>query len=341
MKRISYLDVLRTIATYFVIALHCISAHIVRADIFGTRVWWGCDIINAFARIGVPTFLMISGFLVLSDPRTLNVKFFYKRRFTRILVPFIVWDIIYYISNTLQLGSSFSVYEFFSQLLTEGSKYHLWYIYEIIMLYLFAPFLKRIVDAASVKAQWLLLLLITLPTAILPFLNLIQTVFLPWSIYIHPFEPIIDGYAGFFLAGYILGNMKSTPKLLPVISLVAGLAISIVGNYKASSESAVALLFNSGFGLTQYLTSCGFFVIIRNLYRNPGRVREAVGNVAGKIAPVTFGIYFAHVMVLEYLCDTGLASGVNIVRCFLVTSAVTTVGALIVYRIKPLRKILF
>ena len=72
-SRRGYLDVLRCLAIFLVIALHCTAGQIVRPELFGTRTWLACDIVNGFARMGVPLFFMISGFLLLSCSGTSSI----------------------------------------------------------------------------------------------------------------------------------------------------------------------------------------------------------------------------------------------------------------------------
>ena len=76
----------------------------------------------------------------------------------------------------------------------------MWFVYTMMGIYLAAPFLKRITDACTGRQLSLLLLLIIFPTSIRPLLNTVLPV------YIYLFDPILEGYLGFFLMGYLLGH---------------------------------------------------------------------------------------------------------------------------------------
>lgn len=98
-ERIFYYDFLRAFAIIAVILCHI--------DIFygdlNTPLQIICKLtINDIGRMGVPIFLMISGALLLN--RDYELSDFLKRRFTRIIYPFIFW-------MTLILGGMFCLNE--------------------------------------------------------------------------------------------------------------------------------------------------------------------------------------------------------------------------------------
>ncbi len=148
-SRYAYIDLLRCLAAFLVILLHCIAGYTGNTVLFGTRTWWACDIINSFARMGVPLFFMVSGFLLLSSEKTDCVQTFYKNRVSRLCVPFLFWDIVYYFESCVLEGRSPGLLPFLNELTRQGSKYHLWFVYQIMALYLLMPFLKKIVDGST------------------------------------------------------------------------------------------------------------------------------------------------------------------------------------------------
>ena len=99
--------------------------------------------------MGVPLFFMVSGFLLLSSEKTDCVQTFYKNRVSRLCVPFLFWDIVYYFESCVLEGRSPGLLPFLNELTRQGSKYHLWFVYQIMALYLLMPFLKKIVDGST------------------------------------------------------------------------------------------------------------------------------------------------------------------------------------------------
>lgn len=341
--KIAYLDVLRSIAIYLVIMLHCISATIVNASLYGTRTWMVCNILNSFVRMGVPIFFMISGFLTLSDERTLHLKLFYKKRLSKILVPFLVWDVIYFLTNFLFYGGTLTFKQFISELFANGSKFHLWFVYQIIALYLLAPFLKRILDNCRRREQWVLLILILLQPTLMQFLNAIQNV-----VTISPFRALIEGYAGFFVYGYMLGTCQLSKKAKwGIYGLgVIGFLLNVVGGYCSSSTQGINMIFNAGYSLTHYLTAGALFVAVKSLFHESSERgwKRKVSVLARKVAKLSFGIYLIHVFVLGRvqipLLRAAVSPACNIAVAFAATAVISTLVMAILSKIKGVRHLL-
>src|ERR1700679_1783645 len=104
-ERLSWMDNLRALATFGVIFLHVSYLLLGKFDKTpGTfKTWWAGNIYDSSVRFCVPVFLMLSGALVLGNHMPLTI--FLKRRFTRLLFPFIFWSIIYMFFN-YDYGSS-------------------------------------------------------------------------------------------------------------------------------------------------------------------------------------------------------------------------------------------
>jgi len=64
-EKLSYISVLRIIATIAVIAIHASSGYLNSTDIAGFD-WKYANLINSFTRFSVPIFVMLSGALLLT-----------------------------------------------------------------------------------------------------------------------------------------------------------------------------------------------------------------------------------------------------------------------------------
>lgn len=87
-----WLHGLRVFAIAMVVILHASGLILVEAE-FSSYDWWVGNIYNAFTRMAVPIFFMISGYLLLSKNE--GILSFYKKRFSKILLPFIIWTLFY------------------------------------------------------------------------------------------------------------------------------------------------------------------------------------------------------------------------------------------------------
>lgn len=94
MKRIVWLDVLKLIAIFMVICVHCSDPFNVSLEARSNPDYsfWG-SIYGSFLRPCVPLFVMITGTLLL--PVKLSMREFYKKRLLRIAFPFVIWSVLY------------------------------------------------------------------------------------------------------------------------------------------------------------------------------------------------------------------------------------------------------
>ena len=89
------MDVLRVLACFLVVWQHVTECYYILPGFENVSysdkaiVSW----INSLTPIEVPLFVMISGYLLL--PMNTGASEFFKRRVVRVLLPFIVWCVIY------------------------------------------------------------------------------------------------------------------------------------------------------------------------------------------------------------------------------------------------------
>ncbi|HHV60670.1 MAG TPA: acyltransferase family protein [Clostridiaceae bacterium] len=90
--RIKALDYIRVIATLAVIAIHVSSTYTLSNDI--------AYIINQSMRFAIPVFFILSGAAIFYshyEKGRINYMVFVRKRFVKIVVPFILWTLIYLI----------------------------------------------------------------------------------------------------------------------------------------------------------------------------------------------------------------------------------------------------
>jgi len=332
-----YMDLLRCMALYLVVLLHTIADTYANPDLLGTAVWWGCNVLNSAARMGVPLFFMLSGALLLPDPRTLDPLPFYRKRFLRLLLPFLCWDIVYFLENAWFQSQAPSLRQFFVELLTlRGSKYHLWYVYKIASIYLLLPFLKRALDHCRRRDQWLLLGIILLPASVFPLIDLLP------GIGLDLFGAPIDGRVGFFLLGYLLAQETPPPwarRLLYGGGVLAFL-LNIFGNYWCSAPGQINYWFNGGCVLTHYLTAGAVFLLAKEHAKLP----PALGRLCRRISSLSYGVYLSHALFLDVcsrlLGKLALGTTLTLALSFLLASCAATVLIWLLSLCKPLRRLL-
>lgn len=339
-RHCAYLDVLRCLAIYLVVGLHSIADPLTNKGLFATRTWWVLNVCSGLVRMGVPLFFMISGYLLLSDPRTLDIGKFYRRRLGKLLPPFLVWDVIYFLKRCAEEAVEPDILTFFKELASQGSKYHFWFVYQIIGLYLLMPFLKRIVDQCTTRELVIFLGVILLQPTLFRLLNVVQPV-----IWFNLFRALVEGYAGFLITGYLLGSRELSRTArwwiygLGLVGLVGG----AWGNYVFSSPDHIDLVFNEGYSITHFLTSGACFVLVK---QHAGKLPRWLLRGTEKVSQLTYGIYLSHLLVLDWIFQNrwyimpSHTPAIFVIFAFVVTSLVSTVFIWLVSHIRGLRKLL-
>lgn len=332
-QRIYYLDLLRCIAILMVILLHSISTFL-NPKLYGSASYFPFLTVNAFTRIGVPIFLMISGALLLSSESASDMGKFYKKRIPHLLIPLLFWNAAYFVYNYLMGQQVFDPALLFSKALVSGTKYHLWYMYTMLAIYLVVPFLKIIADRCTDRQLWWLVLLMTFGTTVRPFINITT------PLYLYLFDPLFNGYIGCFMLGYVLSRVKRT-KLNVIISAAAGvfgLLFSVIYHHLHSSADKLDLSLNNGFSLCHYALAASVFLLVKFIFETEAPLAGAVA----LLSKCSFGMYLIHVAVIELTRRFIMIDSTPIiVSCYIfaVCSALSFAVALVLSKIKYINKL--
>lgn len=195
-KRNTLLDWLRALAILMIVTVHTWSlAHI---DTSIHPILALCY--RLFYQCGVPLFVMLSGALQLSSPIP-SIRQYYKKRYIRILVPFLFWSICVYMLSCFAgkyeevqtIGDVFANYLPF--LLTNRINEAYWFIGLIIMLYSITPFLQRALAPCN-RESLIIICLCWLGFAII-------RRFFP-DLYLLQYTSRLTYFLGFYILGYLL-----------------------------------------------------------------------------------------------------------------------------------------
>ena len=189
-NRLVWCDAIRLLAFFMLLCCHAADPFYAAAayatsgaSVDPELVQWGTRW-GSLVRPCVPLFVMLTG--VLSLPVKGSMETFYKKRIPRVLFPFLIWSVLYYMTpwftGLLGLDSSiviklFSWAESDSQSLADGLDKviripyafnfiacHMWYIYMLIGLYLYLPIFSAWVERATKRQKEIVLGLWALST---------------------------------------------------------------------------------------------------------------------------------------------------------------------------------
>jgi surface polysaccharide O-acyltransferase-like enzyme len=309
--RLLWTDILKTLAILGVILLHVSAPYLVPFET--SREWWIGNVYDSFTRWSVPLFIMVSGALILPGAEKIPFRQFLLVRGRRILIPFLTWSAIYFFYRLHIKGDALAPLDFFRMLLTEPIYYHLWFIYMLMVLYLFAPAASAFLNATPKKHAWYLLALWFFWASILP---LIEKLF-AFETY---FSPGINDYSalrlsGYFLLGYMLRDWHAGSLfqffIILFLFLLSG-AATIYGTYHTSRNlGEFDPFFYKYFSVTVAAMTVSLFVLVKSIFNTrkestengAEQIRMSSPVLLQKIGTSVFGVYLMHALVLELFRD--------------------------------------
>ncbi|MGE5462936.1 MAG: acyltransferase [Syntrophothermus sp.] len=294
---IPWADLIRVVATLLVITVH-VSGQLTNA--WGTvpnSDWFIANIYGSIARICVPLFFMISGYLLL--PRTESLGTFYKKRLLKVVIPLVVWSLIYlgwYCGNHPGTCTPHLVQNL---LFVNGAYYHLWFMYSLLGIYLILPVLRLMIRPNTDRR--VLWYMVGLWLVFQPILALARQ-FWDFSIRIQP--PLATGFVGLFILGYLLGEWNLTHSRVILSGIVFFLAtlVTILGTYLMTrSAGKFDPFFYDLAGLFVILASAAAFLLLRWFAGTAFFASPGAHEGTRLLASAAFGIYILHVLVIEIL----------------------------------------
>lgn len=287
-----YISNLRVAATIGVILIHATTGYLQQVPV-GSFNWDYANWMNGLTRYAVPIFVMISGALLLhKEESTLD---FYRKRLLKIVPPFLFWTLVYIIYYFWKSGTwaNLSMQQITSISWTKfrtGANAHLWYLYMIMGLYLAIPFLRKMVKHCSTRELELFLLIW--------FVSLFIVNKRWQDIVIRIDLTFFTNYIGYLVLGYYLSIQDfSKSRIWFVILWLASCAFTIYITHTLSVSQQKYDPSFYGYVLPNIaVAATAFFVCIKYFSK---RVTSPLW--ISLIDKYSFGIYLAHIIVLNYV----------------------------------------
>jgi len=333
-----WVDHARILAALAVVSVHVASGVLAKEDASGGSNWWAAMLVYSSGRWCVAVFVMLSGYLLLASDHAAAepMERFYRKRASRLLVPLVFWSLFYsgwWIFRQNMTGVDYVSGDVVARLTGGRPYYHLWYLFMLPGLYVFTPFLQRLLRSTSSRElSWLCLA--TAVPAMLAFANSEFQAPLDTSVYgsardgmwIHWFLL----YLPYYLAGAVLGRSGTSLRAGP-IAVVFGLTIAgtVLGAFQVDRIPGLADVnyFVGYLSITSMPMSVCAFLLIRKLNRPvlPARMTR-------RLAGLTFGIYLVHPVFLDAVKFAGLGparfpAALSIPLVVLVVFAASTIAS--------------
>ena len=246
-------------------------------------------IFRPFLNFAVALFLFLSGFLTVS-PEGSWLRL-YKKRICRVLIPYIIWSIIYTLPNT-------DAFSYIYNLITTRSTGTLYYIFVYIQLTLLAPLLINLAKSSI----WWIGIFVT-PIAFMADCRYLEW----WTDFdgLHKYYMLLRGVSVFtWFSFYYLGILLNIrPHTLPLkskwvfIALICSIIMQIAEGYAlhlqgitncGTQAKLTAWLSNIFYMLAAYIFICKWDITPKN-------------RIMARLGTFSFGIYLIHIGVIRAL----------------------------------------
>ncbi|BCG56703.1 acyltransferase [Paenibacillus sp. URB8-2] len=320
-ERIPQLDIFRAISIFAVMAIHATSRTL--AETLNTPLFHLFLFINKFSQFAVPSFVFLSGFVLFYNyiDRPLTGKTlgkFYSRRLIYILVPYIVFSLLYFVLK-LYAGNQWSMppqemaAKMAKYVLTGTAYTHLYYVIIIIQFYVLFPLLLWCLQKSRRLAAWAPLIGLALQWGFVV-LNKYMVNHGYWQV---PKGSLAITYFSYFLLGAAIAVFYSSlkPWLIPgddkrptgrwllwavlwVVWIAVGTAHVELWNRNYTQKTVINSFWFEGAANAHALLSC--LVLLQLSFLLYGAGQRLWSRLLISAGACSFGIYLVHPAVLFF-----------------------------------------
>ncbi len=272
-------DIMRVLACIMIICMHAPMPNLNANGII-------LSTISYFTAPGLCLFFVISGSLLL--PIKTDTTTFLKRRLGKVIMPTLVFTILYIILNCIN-GEQQNILKTICSIPFSAQGHGvLWFMYTLIGLYLVAPIISKWLDSAS-KREVELYFLLWVITLCFPILKLFVGINEGNTGVLYYFS----GYIGYFILGYYL---KKYPESISLKKLIIPDIIAIIAPI-AFKVMHIEIDFYSMFWYLSIFVAllCTTIYVLINKIKIKKR-----GGIVELISNLSFGIYLIHIAVMRF-----------------------------------------
>lgn len=315
-QRIYFLDYLRVVACFMVILVHTIEPFYLGEG--GTVIashsdalWVTC--INSLLRTAVPLFVMISSYLLV--PIEGSTESFFRRRAMRVVVPFVLWSLLYAFIPAWGSGGEVDIMGNLSLLSLNFLPLsgHLWFVYMLLGVYLIMPIISPWLERVSARGERIFIALWLFATSV-PFLRELSEVVrgrgeiwgeASWNEFGTLYY--VSGFIGYVVAAHYIrkyvnwSRAKTLAISLPM--LIIGYLITALPFYlqipdtypiHESIDLAIDMELSWSFASTgAALQTLALFLLFK-LIKRPCKAYPLFAHLSKR----SYGVYLAHMFVL-------------------------------------------
>jgi surface polysaccharide O-acyltransferase-like enzyme len=288
-----YLDILRIVAIIAVMFIHVGAAHWYTKPVFEYN-WFVFNMYINLTYFAVPIFVMVSGALWMSRP-SVNYEKLYKVNMLRIVTAFIFWSTVYTLIHSVivpalnsgNISIKDAIFNFIA------GRYHLWYVYMIIGIYLIIPILRKIAENETLLKYFTILSFVTaffVPALqTLPVFDKTIPVTEDMNMYIG------RGYVFYFLSGYFLSkyDLNKIVRFALYLAGVISVVMLITFSTYTSRTMGEPIKYSYFYQVFEAVRVLALFVFIKNV---TARINfsENQAKIIVWLSGLSFGVYLVH-----------------------------------------------
>lgn len=345
-ERIIWLDIARAFAILSVILCHTAEQLFTSPKDFD-NLFRIC--IHNIGRLGVPMFLFISGYLLLSKQINTDKDCFkfYKRNLLKLFIAIELWNLIYNIFMHLYTKAPINYVNLLHQLLfiEKSPLPHMWYMSLILGMYIVIPFLAVVVKRFSIKSLFFPMLFTCVVVMLLPNINLLLQTYkveVIKSIIID--TSFLGGVYGLYLiSGYLLGNgiLRKIPTYLALTFGIACFTFTCWFQYHINKNGFKYDVWYDFIGI--FLASIFFFEIMHRMDHIGNNI--LIKKATEELSINSLGMFFIHYPLQMIMFNIHLFSFISssgrIIVMFMISAAISYLLVKLLSQINILKKWLF
>lgn len=296
--RKNYISILNVLACIGVVILHTFETGYTSDANFVFEV-----LIRAIAFCAVPVFFMITGATLIDYRERYDTKTFFKKRLLKVIIPLIIWSIIYFIINFFKGKFSINdlsfkfVFEYFFLVKTNPI---FWFFVVIIGIYLAIPVISLIPQESRRKAFLYIIIITFVFNQFLP--DLLYHLNLNYN-YDLKFPLTYSGWIAFIFIGYYIDKYEIVKKhrvIRYVLGIIGFLTMVVPTIFISYHKNESCSWFDEYYDAPCVLYSASVFLFFKSKINNNQIVTKIMPFI-NFAAPTTLGIYVLHIAIRDFL----------------------------------------
>lgn len=296
--RLQYVDSIRVIGMFSIILIHVTSIFLPSNS--------NAYILNQLSRFGVPIFFILSGIALYYNYPIIssnNLFKYYKKRFISIVIPYLLWILIYFIYEYRHNISDFFTVETIVKIIRSVfiGKRQLYFLIIMIQFYIIYPLLCKIISLNKYDN-----LIIIISFIITLYLNL-ASYLMRWNINITPFSDLrylylmMPSWLFYFIMGvYFIKNQEKIISLINKSETKNSiLCIWIISFLILLADSKLSNTYGSSIKPTVFIYSILSFFIL--YYLSDILTKYVPLKLQTWLSSQSFFIFLSHILVMELL----------------------------------------